>query len=105
EDRIACGNHDGIRQVFTVKNDSAARPSPDQVAFRGVLSHIVEVSKISKRKSRGWPSRETNRHCPGCFEHTFIDPHVHRTGARRKILVNCEAFEEFHERIWSAEHG
>jgi hypothetical protein len=67
EGRFSCRNNNRISEIFTVKNDSAARPSPDQIALRDIINDICEFSKISKRESRGVPSIKTNRGNFGSF--------------------------------------
>jgi hypothetical protein len=90
ENRIARGNNNRIRQIVTVKDNTTARPSPDQIAFRSIISDIGKFSKISKRKGRGLPSVKTNLRGFGCVEQSFVDRHIPRRGAWREIVINVQ---------------
>src|SRR6266516_7261002 len=90
EKRIARGNNNRICQIFTVKDNATARPSPDQIALSRIIRDIGKFSKISKRKSKGLPSVKTNRRNLCCFKQSFIDCHVHGRGAWHEIVINVQ---------------
>src|SRR6266513_4987199 len=94
ENRIAWGNNNRIRQVFSVKNDPAASPAPDQIALTHIVSDISKLSKISKRQSRGSPSIESNRGDRYRIEQCFVDCHVHRRRVLVVVIINVERSEK-----------
>src|SRR5262245_61842282 len=48
ESRIVCWNHKGISQIFSMKYNSAARPTPDQVTLMLVAGDVGKSTKVSE---------------------------------------------------------
>src|SRR5260370_22761257 len=94
-------DNNGVRKIIFVKNDPAAGPAPDQIAFARVISDISKFPKIPKWKSRGVPPIKTDRGEPYCLEQGFIDCHVHRRRARCGILANLKFGEDRHANLIS----
>src|SRR5260370_4814505 len=86
--RVLWADNNRISEIIPRKNDSPACPSPDQIALSRVISDFGESSKISKRKSRGFPPIEANGGNRDRLEQCFVNCHVHRGPVRASLVVN-----------------
>src|SRR5260370_17748275 len=86
-------NKKQISEITPKKNDPPACPSPDQIALSRVISDFGESSKISKRKSRGFPPIEANGGNRDRLQQCFVNCHVHRGRVRASFVINVSARE------------
>ena len=99
ESRIVRGNDDRISQIVSVRINSTAGPTPDQIAPRRIICDIGKSSKITERKRSMTPPVKTNRRNLRPFEQTFVNRHVHRRATRRIIVViDIECGKDRHRR-------
>src|SRR5207249_10671272 len=96
EDGIVCGNYNRIRQIFSVKNNSAARPAPDPIALTRVTRHMSKFSKRTKRQSRGVPTVESDAWERRVLEKGLVNGHVHRRRPRAEIMINIQRGKHRH---------